>query len=139
MIKPYFHVIMPIGSDRAFPIKQEIIRQIAKTYNLEAHFPNYSSSKPVFAIRQTMEDLRGSLFVIADLSLERPSCYYELGIAESLGKKVFIIAQSGTDIHQTMNREYVQFYQDLSDFKEVLRGTIQNHGRVPPDEKPVTI
>lgn len=121
----YFHVIMPVGSDLAFPIKQEIIQQIAEAYTLEVHFPKYSLNKPAFDMQKTIEDLKGSLFVIADLSLERPSCYYELGIAESLVKKVFIIAQSGTDIHQTVNRERVQFYKDLGDLKEMLRQTIQ--------------
>lgn len=37
--------------------------------------------------------------IVADLSYERPNCYYELGYAKALGKEMIIIAKQGTKIH----------------------------------------
>jgi hypothetical protein len=33
-----------------------------------------------------------AVFVLADLSLERPSCYFELGLAQAVRAHVFVIA-----------------------------------------------
>ena len=85
-----------------------------------AHFPNYSTVKPSFDLNSTIQDLKGASFVIADLSLERPSCYYELGLAEALRKRVHLIAQAGTDIHQTAARDNVLFFDDLIQFEAVI-------------------
>jgi hypothetical protein len=69
---------------------------------------------------------------LADLSLERPSCYYELGLAEALGKPVYLIAAEGTDIHQTASRRLVSFYNGQEDFiillKHILSLAVNNDG-----------
>jgi hypothetical protein len=61
------------------------------------------------------KEIRGSQFVVADLTDERPSCYFEAGYAEALGKSVIYVASKqsvakpGTktaihfDIHMNMN------------------------------------
>jgi hypothetical protein len=61
------------------------------------------------------KEIRGSQFVVADLTDERPSCYFEAGYAEALGKPVIYVASKqsvarpGTktaihfDIHMNMN------------------------------------
>lgn len=111
---------MPVGSDRLAATKQQVIENVAQTYGLAAHLPNYNLIEYAFNIKAALEDLKASLFVVADLSLERPSCYYELGIAEALGKKVYIIAQTGTVIHQTVNRKDTQFYNDTTQLKIIV-------------------
>ena len=91
MSRRYFNVIMPMGSDQFASTKQQLIGQVAQVHDLETHFPKYSLSEPAFDMHAIIEDLKESLFVIADLSLERPSCYYELGVAEAFGnaKRVY--------------------------------------------------
>src|SRR5215204_3006056 len=104
MSRPYFHLIMPFGSDSRAGLKQEIIRDVAEIYCLRPHFPAYDKNKSAFVLAPTLEDLKECAFVLADLSLERASCYYELGVAEALGKKTYVVAEEGTDIHQTASR-----------------------------------
>ncbi len=126
MTERYFNMIMPMGSDEDAPKKQHLIQQVAQTHDLVVHLPNYNLSEPSFDIHRELEDLKGSLFVIADLSLERPSCYYELGIAEALGKKIYLIARTGTDIHQTVNRKDIQFYRDMNHLQILIGDIIQS-------------
>lgn len=125
MAQSYFHVIMPFGSDSGARLKQGIIIKVAEAYDFEPRFPAYDSFTLDFDLRLALEDLEGSAFVLADLSLERPSCYYELGLAEALGKTMYLIAAHGTPIHQTANRKFVRFYNDLKTLeyatKEVLK------------------
>lgn len=82
---------MPFGSDSRADLKQDIIRRTAEMYRLRLHFPAYDKSGAAFGVAPTLDDLRGSVFVLADLSLERASCYYELGLAEALGKKTYVL------------------------------------------------
>jgi hypothetical protein len=125
MTERYFKVIMPVASDEDAPQKQHLIQQVALKHELVARIPKYNLTEPTFDIHSEVEDLKGSLFVIADLSLERPSCYYELGIAEALGKKVYLIAHTGTAIHQTANRKALRFYQDMNQLKSVIEEVIR--------------
>lgn len=115
-----------MASDEYASNKQQLIRQITHAHNLIVHLPNYDLDQPNFDIHTEIKDLEGSLFVIADLSLERPSCYYELGIAEAIGKKNYLIARTGTTIHQTVNRKNIQFYQDMYHFKILIDEIIKN-------------
>jgi len=126
MIEQYFKVIMPMGSDEDASKKQHLIQQVARTRDLVVHLPKYDSSKPSFDIHRELEELKGSLFVIADLSLERPSCYYELGIAEALEKKIYLIARAGTTIHQTVNRKDIQYYRDMNHLQILIDNIIQH-------------
>src|SRR5437868_14453810 len=95
-----FYVIMPVGADKQFHEKKAILQNIAHKNNLHAYFPFDRTDNRSFDINSTLSVLRNSDFVLADLSLERPSCYYELGLAQALSKDVYLIAACGTDIHQ---------------------------------------
>lgn len=116
----YFQVIMPVGSNPSRAKKEEAIRKIADKTGIKPHFPRYTTEDPVFNLQATLQDIRGAEFILADLSLERPSCYYELGLAEALGKPVYLIAVKGTDIHQTASRRLVRFYNDNIKFKNLV-------------------
>lgn len=80
------------------------------------------------------KEIRGAQFVVADLTDERPSCYFEAGYAEALGKKVIYVASKqsvvkpGTktiihfDIHMNMN-----YFTNHEELKEKLSSTIQKN------------
>lgn len=122
-----FCVIMPIGSDEMAAAKVKLISSIALAHSFAAHFPDYASRSQRFDIAKTMQSYRACAFIIADLSHERPSCYYELGIVEALGKEVHAIAAVGTEIHQTANRDSVQYYRDLTQLESIIVSLIQLH------------
>ena len=117
---PYFHVIMPAGADPRGSEKRKIIRSAAPSLNMVPHFPSYAPTQPGFSLRSAISDISGCLFVLADLSFERPSCYYEVGLAEALKGPVYLIAEEGTPIHQTAARDQVRFYSDLNDLRKLL-------------------
>jgi hypothetical protein len=48
---------------------------------------------------QILQEISKSEIVYADLSGERPNCYYEAGFAHAIGKKMIFTVRSGTPIH----------------------------------------
>ena len=120
----YFQVIMPVGSNPKANDKQRLVKIIAEKSVIKPHFPRYTTEDPVFNLQATLQDLRGSAFVLADLSLERPSCYYELGLAEALGKPVYLIAKKNTDIHQTASRRLVKYFDNEDEYKVLVKNII---------------
>jgi hypothetical protein len=49
--------------------------------------------------QQVLENISRSEIVIAELSGERPNCYYEAGFAHALGKTMIFCARQGENIH----------------------------------------
>ena len=121
---PYFYVVMPIGSDPNHLEKRDILTRLSSS-KIFAHFPIYSATEQNFDLEKTLEEIQAAEFVIADLSLERPSCYYELGLAHALGKRSYLLAESATPIHQADQRERVIFYQGLTDFEESIKNLLE--------------
>jgi nucleoside 2-deoxyribosyltransferase len=116
----YFYVIMPVGADPLFAEKKSILQDLALREGLSPHFPFDESGNIGFNLKSTLSVLRDSEFVLADLSLERPSCYFELGLAQALGKDVYLIAKQGSDIHQAHGRNLTRFYSDLATYELAL-------------------
>lgn len=116
----YFYVIMPVGADKRFAEKKFIIQCVAQEENLTPYFPFDRTRNINFDIDSTLSSLNDSEFVLADLSMERPSCYFELGLAQAVGKDVYLIAKHGTDIHQAHGRNLVRFYADLQNYEQVI-------------------
>ena len=112
----YFYVIMPISADHDFQKKRNIIDKIAKQYGQKPHFPFESITERK---KDASVDMKDAAFVFADLSFERPSCYYELGIALGLGTYTFLVAKDGTYIHQIHGN--VRYYKDLESYELLVR------------------
>ena len=114
----YFQVIIPIGSNPTANETQELVKNIAKKSAVKPQ------EGPVFNLQATLQVFKDAAFVLADLSLERPSCYYELGLAEALGKPVYLIAIEKTDIHQTVSRRLVQYYKNTDEYSNLVASII---------------
>ena len=80
------------------------------------------------------KEIRDAIFVIADLTDERPSCYFEAGFAEALGRPVIYVASKqsvsrpGTDtkIHFDIHMN-VHFFTNHTQLKEMLKSAIQKN------------
>jgi nucleoside 2-deoxyribosyltransferase len=80
------------------------------------------------------KEIRNAQFVVADLTDERPSCYFEAGYAEALGKPIIYVASKQSvarpgsktnihfDIHMNMN-----YFSNHSELKEKLSLTIKKN------------
>lgn len=116
---PRIVFIMPHNSDPDFAAKSEILQSLTHTFNLDGELP--PQLYPPFSIDEALQTLRDADIVVADLSKERPSCYFELGLAEALRKNIIRIAEQDTVIHQTSARDKVIYYKDLEDYKIKMR------------------
>jgi len=64
-----------------------------------------------------ISSINKSRFLVADLTDEKPNCYYEIGYAHALGKPVIIIAKEGTTRHFDISTYKWNFWLDYKDLK----------------------
>jgi nucleoside 2-deoxyribosyltransferase len=115
----YVFIIGPVGSDPLFREKQRVVQEVATQYGLTVFLPLEAATE--HGLVDIILTIRSAEFVLVDLSFERPSCYYELGVAQALGSPIEVIAEAGTRIHQLDNRSVVEFYSGLERYGELLR------------------
>ena len=142
--KPKVFVVTPIqGAKHGDQEQQRIFKEYDQRFEA---MEQVLSEAGAIAIRidkeHALEDLVGRIkkeiryaqFVVADLTDERPSCYFESGYAEALGKKVIYIASKQSvakpgaktvihfDIHMNMN-----FFTNHDELKEKLFSAIDKN------------
>ena len=129
------YFIMPAGSDNNFNSKRAILQAIAQRRGWVTHFPSYAVLRPNndvmkprdFSLPDLIREIRNASLVVADVSLERPSCYYELGVAQALGQPVFLLASVGTVVHQVAGRDNVNFYSNLEELSCLFDTALKKH------------
>lgn len=119
-------MILPIHSDPGFEAKAATIANVAGRLGWTITIPEYSAAAPVFDAGRARAALDGVSLVIADLSRQRPSCYFELGFAEAVGARIRLIAEAGTELHQTSHRDRVIFYDGPSDLARALTQVLRD-------------
>lgn len=77
-------------------------------------------------VEQITEGIKNSTFVVADLSLERPNVYLEVGYAWALKKPVVLVAREGQRLHFDLSHHKCLFYKTISRLSASLEKTIQD-------------
>lgn len=113
-----FYVICPVQSDEEFGRKRAILENLGRSCSLIPLFP--LDRKTSSDTRSLIEEMREALFILVDLSLERPSCYFELGLAEVSGAPLLLLAKDGSTIHQIGLMRNVEFFTDLDRYKTIV-------------------
>ena len=68
-------------------------------------------------MKKIKEEIEKSTFVIADLTDERPSCYFEAGYAEALKKPIVFVASKESVVHpKTMTKIHFDIHRNVNYF-----------------------
>jgi len=67
-----------------------------------------------------IEEIKASEFLVGDLTGERPSVYYEIGYAHSLGRRVIMYRKQGTAIHFDLAAYNCPEYKNMKELNELL-------------------
>ena len=73
-----------------------------------------------------MEKIRSSEFLLADLSGERPSVYYEIGYAHALKRRVIMYRSKGTNLHFDLAAYNCPEYTNSTNLKSKLIGRLSS-------------
>ncbi len=109
-------MIMPLENNEVRHNFDFVIRPAVEKYNYEIN----PIDKVEFTGEITNEILNQivrSTFIVADLTDERPNCYYEVGYAQALLKPVIILAKEGTKRHFDISTENWIYWNDYKDLK----------------------
>jgi hypothetical protein len=121
----YFYVICPVGADSQFAEKRFILSRLGREHGIEPFFPLEAHDR--LSVASAIRDMRFAEFVMADLSLQRPSCYFELGMALGVGVDVFLVAADDTLIHQVGDGREILFYGDIDDYRLKVSQVLANY------------
>ena len=77
-------------------------------------------------IEDIWEHINKAKFIIADVTGKNPNVFYELGIAHTVGKEVFIITQTKDDVpFDVQHRRYFEYSDDKDGLKK-LQNDLEN-------------
>lgn len=113
------YFISPVASDPEYRDKRAVLAEIALECGVEFFFPLDRNSS--FSVEVTVQDLRRSWLAIADLSLERPSCYFEVGLAQGIGVPLAFLAAENSVLHQAGDIAELLRYSSLQTYRKCVR------------------
>jgi nucleoside 2-deoxyribosyltransferase len=142
--KPKVFVVMPIqGEKHGDQEQQRIYKEYEERFEaIEAVISDAGGVAIRIDKEHPLEDLvgrikkeiRAAVFVVADMTDERPSCYFEAGYAEALGRPVIYVASkqsvvkpgTPTKIHFDIHMN-IQFFANHKELREKLKAAIEKN------------
>jgi len=83
--------------------------------------------------KRIIKEIQTSEFLVGDLTNERPSVYYEIGYAHSLGRRVILYRKAGTSIHFDLAAFNCPEYKNITELKLFLMKRIEEATNRKPE------
>lgn len=114
-------IIMPINDeDTHLDNVYYAIKNAVERFGLKPVRIDETSSEFELIAVKILNHIALAEYVIADLTYERPNCYYELGYAHALNKKIILTASQDTKIHFDVNGYPVYKYKSVKELDEKI-------------------
>jgi hypothetical protein len=75
-------------------------------------------------VDRIMDGIRNAQFVVADLTLEKPNVYLEVGYAWGMNRPVILVAREGQRLHFDLSHHKCLFYKTIGKLAEALEKTV---------------
>jgi nucleoside 2-deoxyribosyltransferase len=121
--------IAPYHIDIDYNKKKAIITELCLSFNFKLQIAEDTKTGNSLSAKDTVILLNECCFAIADLSYERPSCYYEVGYLQGQNKNVYLICTSDTTIHQLLNKENLLKYSNIDSYKLIIESILMQESK----------
>jgi hypothetical protein len=113
-------IVMKMNDKRLEQIYKRVMQPVIREFKYsKKRIDDHEDSGKISP--RILKEITRSDIVLADLTGERPNCYYEAGFAEALGKRVILTARQGTNVHFDLRDNNFILWKDADDFEAKLR------------------
>lgn len=116
-------VAMSFADDPRFDDAYDSMQTVCSSFGYDASRITHTNADERI-VPEMLQRIRRAAFVIVDVSDPRPNVYYELGVAQGLGKRVIVTACKGTELPFDIADIPVVFWEGQKQLKERLRERI---------------
>ena len=100
------------------------IKEVFEEFGIEAVTADEIEHEEAITDR-VLSEIESSEFLIADLTLERPNVYYEIGHAHARNKRVILVRKKGTKLHFDVAHRNCPEYENATGLKRMLRKRLE--------------